>query len=161
MRQGPRKVQSRGTKLSHREHLERRVYSFYKNNCQKRGRGFQIDLDLFKETINKNCHYCNKRPSNTVRGRGPHSHTSMRYSGIDRKDNSRGYTPDNCVPCCHECNEIKSDNLTYEEMLEVARVLRAIRAGDLTPPPQYQRGQDQVQLARLLTILKRKSATRQ
>jgi 5-methylcytosine-specific restriction endonuclease McrA len=47
--------------------------------------------------------------------------------GIDRVDNSIGYTPDNCVPCCTQCNRIKLDHLTYEEMLLLAPSLRAIR----------------------------------
>lgn len=36
--------------------------------------------------------------------------------GIDRKDNTRGYTPDNCLPCCANCNTMKGALLTYEEM---------------------------------------------
>lgn len=37
--------------------------------------------------------------------------------GVDRKDNSSGYTPENSLPCCAECNEIKRDKLTFDEMV--------------------------------------------
>lgn len=48
--------------------------------------------------------------------------------GLDRIDNSRGYEPGNVVPCCGRCNRIRSDNLTYEEMLRLAPLLRQIFA---------------------------------
>ncbi len=36
---------------------------------------------------------------------------------IDRKDNATGYTVENSVPCCGDCNKVKSDVLTHEEMI--------------------------------------------
>lgn len=35
--------------------------------------------------------------------------------GIDRVDNSIGYTPDNCVPCCWWCNSVKREH-TLDDM---------------------------------------------
>lgn len=49
------------------------------------------------------------------------------YNGVDRLDSSMGYTPDNCVPCCWECNNMKGASLTEEEMMAVAETLRKIR----------------------------------
>lgn len=37
--------------------------------------------------------------------------------GCDRKDNSLPHTPDNCVPCCWECNR-KKGNRSYEEYMK-------------------------------------------
>lgn len=37
-----------------------------------------------------------------------------RQGGLDRVDSSRGYTPDNVVPCCKTCNSAKS-SLSLEE----------------------------------------------
>lgn len=31
----------------------------------------------------------------------------LRYNGIDRTDNDKGYTTDNCVSCCGKCNSLK------------------------------------------------------
>lgn len=35
-------------------------------------------------------------------------------NGIDRIDNSKNYTPNNCVPCCEVCNKAKR-HLSYVE----------------------------------------------
>lgn len=35
-------------------------------------------------------------------------------NGIDRVDNSKGYTSDNCVPCCWACNNAKKNNSSSE-----------------------------------------------
>lgn len=37
--------------------------------------------------------------------------------GLDRKNNTEGYTKENSVPCCSSCNAIKSDRIYFEEML--------------------------------------------
>jgi hypothetical protein len=37
------------------------------------------------------------------------------YNGIDRVD-SKGYVPDNCVPCCEPCNTAKLDR-SYQEFV--------------------------------------------
>jgi len=43
---------------------------------------------------------------------------------IDRKDNTAGYTLDNIVLSCYECNRIKGSRLTYDEMLAIGDILR-------------------------------------
>lgn len=48
--------------------------------------------------------------------------------GLDRKDNGVGYTISNVVPCCGRCNQMKSDWLGYEEMLQVGATLKKIYA---------------------------------
>ena len=39
------------------------------------------------------------------------------YNGVDRVDNERGYSLENCVPCCKFCNRMKRD-LGKKEFLE-------------------------------------------
>jgi hypothetical protein len=41
--------------------------------------------------------------------------------GLDRKDPTKGYTVDNCVPCCSRHNLMKSDIFTVEQAQETAR----------------------------------------
>lgn len=60
----------------------------------------------FKSIIKQSCHYCNEEPSR---------HQSVSYrdgyelvNGIDRVDSSKGYSIDNCVPCCNTCNLMKN-----------------------------------------------------
>lgn len=46
---------------------------------------------------------------------------------LDRKNNSKGYTKENCVVCCTDCNFIRGDKFTYEEFLLLSPGLRKIR----------------------------------
>lgn len=52
-----------------------------------------ISFEEFSLIVKCECHYCGKD--------GP--------NGIDRQDNQRGYTKDNCVSCCKHCNYVKGD----------------------------------------------------
>lgn len=40
-------------------------------------------------------------------------------NGIDRVDSSKGYTKENCIPCCRPCNVAKLDR-TQEEFINHA-----------------------------------------
>lgn len=55
--------------------------------------------------IGKPCHYCDTPPSNIMKTRN--SIAPLKYSGIDRVNNSEGYVSGNCVPCCTICNRAK------------------------------------------------------
>lgn len=66
------------------------------------------------------CHYCGGSDIvwNEFVGNGRH-----RYN-LDRKDNARGYTLDNVVVCCKDCNLMKRDWLSYEEFKAVRRFFK-------------------------------------
>ena len=66
------------------------------------------------------CHYCDQQVVWTSRG-------TPRPTNLDRKDSSVGYTRENCVVCCPECNRIKSDKYSYEEMLVIGKLLKKLR----------------------------------
>lgn len=82
--------------------------------------------DFLKYTKIKNCYYCN----NDIKW-NPYSrdiktgeYVSRSYN-LDRKDNNKGYTKENCVVCCWVCNELKgtySENEFIEICRKVARV---------------------------------------
>lgn len=49
-------------------------------------------------------------------------------SGIDRKNSYTGYSEENCVPCCTNCNAIRGkDLISHSEMIEVANLLKRLR----------------------------------
>jgi hypothetical protein len=56
---------------------------------------FSLTKEQFETTIQQNCYYCKKET------------TSIHLNGIDRKNNTIGYTIENCVSCCSECNYMK------------------------------------------------------
>lgn len=66
-----------------------------------KGKGFPIDNLVTPEWIEANifsgqtCIYCGE--------------SDWHKLGTDRIDNSKGHTPDNCVPCCASCNGKRKD----------------------------------------------------
>lgn len=90
------------------------------------------------------CHYCGSPPSNgqAIERKGFEGEKHY-YQGIDRIENSLGYTKENCIPCCIKCNKIKSDILSYEEMIAVADALALLDAnecpGEMLIPRKVQR----------------------
>lgn len=60
---------------------------------------------------------------------------SSRYDrlSIDRKDNSRGYDIDNVCISCFMCNQIKNNIFTYEEMLEIGKIIKKKRDNGFQP----------------------------
>ncbi len=67
-------------------------------------------LNLYQQ----NCHYCNSSPSNIITAKT--CHNEFIYNGIDRVDNTKGYTTTNCVSCCKHCNTAKN-GMGKEEFL--------------------------------------------
>ncbi len=87
-----------------------------------RTRDLEWDLanDQVKEINARNCFYCGREPSQKYaapRTNGPHI-----YNGIDRLDNNRGYTIDNVVPCCGQCNIAKHNHTVSEFSDWISRV---------------------------------------
>lgn len=77
----------------------------YKYGAIKRGLSFEITRDYFNKIVGISCYYCGNEVGTTKKCRKHIFNTN----GIDRLDNSLGYTEDNCVPCCSTCNLAKND----------------------------------------------------
>jgi hypothetical protein len=93
-------------------------YTFAKSRAKKYGRVFDIERAVYDRLIQNPCTYCGG-----VLG--------MAGVGLDRADNARGYTLDNVRPCCGECNRIKSNVFTYEEMRVIGSVIADIKRARL------------------------------
>ena len=109
----------RGVEQDRNARYRRTVKGRYqKLGARARERSLEMALTLAQYTnlISGPCTYC----------LGPLPEAGY---GLDRKDSSRGYLNDNVVPCCGDCNAIKSDILTYEEMRFLMGQLRRLRAG--------------------------------
>jgi len=91
------------------------LFSVYKHTAKSRGYDFLLTKDEFLYLTKQNCFYCGKEPSQISRSQ---SNTgNYIYNGIDRVNNFNGYTIENCVPCCGECNVAKS-NKTIKQFFE-------------------------------------------
>jgi len=78
-------------------------YTKIKRGAKVREINFALPFQIYESKLwGEPCHYCG---------------VDIEVTGLDRKDSSKGYTPDNVVPCCWDCNRIKKDK-PYEQFLE-------------------------------------------
>lgn len=92
-----------------------RLYASYRVGSINRLLPFDLTLNQFKDITGQACHYCGSPPKHLASTGNAHS--NYIYNGIDRVNNSEGYTIDNCLPCCIFCNKAKFTK-SYAEFLE-------------------------------------------
>ena len=78
-------------------------FSLVKSSAKKHHREFALTMEQFDELTSHQCTYCD-------------GDLPISGSGLDRLDNTGGYTIKNVVPCCAACNRIRSDYFSVEEM---------------------------------------------
>lgn len=100
------------------------LFCNYKNQAKRRRLDFLLSDEQFRQLVESNCHYCDSKPSQIV-DREP-ANIPYLYNGIDRVDNSIGYTKENCIPCCKICNYMKR-NMTYDEFLAHIKKINNLR----------------------------------
>jgi hypothetical protein len=99
--------------LNHRAH---RLLYFYQRRSRRRGLSVTITEEwLEKHVLSKPCHYCGVEKG----------------VGADRINNARGYSPGNIVPCCAQCNRIRSDTFSVAEMKIIGRTLRFLQSRNM------------------------------
>ncbi len=104
-----------GMKSQFRHSARTQVLNMYKYNAKNRGREWSLTDSQFFALVQSQCHYCSYPASKGRLMVKPYE--TFVYNGVDRKDNSLGYTPENCLPCCFECNNAKGRR-TYEEFVQ-------------------------------------------
>jgi hypothetical protein len=77
----------------------------YRAGAKKRGLSFDLTLKEFADLVKQPCFYCGRAPSSVYRRKTCYG--EFVYNGIDRVRSADGYTADNCVTCCHLCNNAK------------------------------------------------------
>ena len=78
----------------------------------------KLEFTLTQEQVvaffKQSCYYCSAAPRPDTRG--------IVRSGMDRVDNSIGYTLENIVSCCSDCNIAKHDQSKPEFLNQVKRI---------------------------------------
>lgn len=97
-----------------KEVVSRAILNVYKRNARNRHYEWSLPYDRFLALINGECYYCGSGLSNVFTWRYKYEVASLPFNGVDRLDNTIGYTIDNCVSCCRTCNSAKS-TLTLDE----------------------------------------------
>lgn len=99
------------------------------NGIKRDHRGTEVALsyeEYLEFTKIPNCTYCETeipwREYSLEKGK----YISRAYF-LDRKDHNIGYSKDNCVVCCTECNRMRSNKYTYEEFQSIGKVLAEIK----------------------------------
>ena len=90
----------------------RQLIIAYKSNAKKKGRSFELSEEQFAKITKQDCYYCGTKPNNIYKSffcSGDYI-----YNGLDRIDNTKGYTIENVVPCCRFCNAAKSNRTEQE-----------------------------------------------
>ena len=108
----------RGSPLPWGQAAQNAVFLRNRKNAQLRGLSFTLirndTLPLFKQ----NCYDCGAPPTMIYK----HPRGNCIYNGLDRVDNTEGYTPSNVVPCCWKCNRAKRE-ATREDFLNWVMLL--------------------------------------
>ena len=100
------------------------MYRSYKRGAMDRKLEFDLTEEQFRRITSSHCHYCGIEPkqyNKHYRGNGHYLH-----NGIDRKDNTKGYTIKNSLPCCKYCNMAKRTR-SYQEYTEYLDRIAAYR----------------------------------
>jgi 5-methylcytosine-specific restriction endonuclease McrA len=95
----------------------------YKAAAEHRKLSFVLSEDEFRALILDNCHYCNTPPAQLCRAAGrTDQQFRLKYNGIDRVENTKGYETGNVVTCCYSCNKAKGNMSTAEFLAWIRRV---------------------------------------
>lgn len=80
-----------------------RIWKQYRRDAEQRNLSWELSEDQFLILITSNCYYTGRPPEKAMYAPG----RILIYNGIDRWDNGKGYTWENCVPCNHRINMMK------------------------------------------------------
>ena len=96
-------------------------------NHKRRDTEVKITFEEFLDLIKKpECHYCGV-PLQYKEHSKVWNKNNSRAHQLDRKNNDIGYEKNNLVPCCWECNRLKSNRFTYEEFIQLSPILKKIQ----------------------------------
>lgn len=87
----------------------------YKSNAKRRGREFSLTDEEFESLTKGCCYYCGIPPSTKLTHKSYNG--AYTYNGVDRINNTKGYTKENSVSCCSICNRAKS-TMSQESFLQ-------------------------------------------
>ena len=107
------------------------LYKKYRREAIRRSLIFDLTQEEFRDITKRSCAYCGMLPSQVYIGTNKvHPYV---YNGVDRKNNTEGYTVSNSVPCCKICNYAKKAMPLEVFLLWIKRLVAfQNREGDTT-----------------------------
>lgn len=116
--------------LPNNESLKKRIFRNYKRGAKNRNYEFKLLYEEFIKLIVGNCFYCGNAPQVLI-GELSYTKESFKRNGIDRVDNTKGYTLDNSVSCCKQCNKAKME-MSYKEFTDfIKRIYKHLKLKEI------------------------------
>lgn len=84
-------------------------YRAYRNGAARKGNEFVLSIDEFASLTSKPCKYCGE--------------AKLRI-GVDRIDNTKGYTIKNSAPCCKLCNYMKNKHSVTDFLSHIKKIYK-------------------------------------
>lgn len=97
-------------------------FESYQQAAKKRSLEWNLSYSEFLSLVRQDCYYCGAKPEM----RPSHSKRwgfTFPMSGLDRRENSKGYSSNNVVACCTHCNRAKWDYSEEEFYSWISRVV--------------------------------------
>lgn len=101
------------------------IFNNYRQSAKRHDRKFELTREQVVSLIASDCYYCGDSPKLEKKSQNKWDKPLM-YNGIDRVDNSEGYTVKNTVPCCMSCNFLKKD-ISQDEFLNIIKKIYLCR----------------------------------
>ena len=98
------------------------LLSSYKMGANERDYSFELTKEEFRKLTKQDCYFCGDKPSKEY-GDIHGYNGSYIYNGVDRLDNSLGYSIDNCVTSCTVCNLMKRTLGEQEFYMHIQKIL--------------------------------------
>jgi 5-methylcytosine-specific restriction endonuclease McrA len=92
----------------------RNALNQYQQTANRKGRAWELSAEMFEWLVTSDCHYCGLKPEI--------------MHGIDRINSEKGYTEDNVVTACGQCNYAKR-NQPVEDFLNWVDRIATFRRG--------------------------------
>lgn len=106
----PKEIKSH-TQMQEKERRAKasKMISSYRHKDMLKGYSTDIDTSfMLNHIFGKPCSYCG----------------TIENVGCDRLDNSKGHTKKNIVPACRDCNTIRNNIFSFEEMVKIGAFIR-------------------------------------
>jgi hypothetical protein len=110
------------------EHLSRQeranfkhLFRIYREQAKKRGLAFTLSPEAFFNLTQGDCYLCGEKPLRAYSRCSQYPEPFL-YNGLDRIDNSQGYTKQNVASCCKFCNVAKSNLKLIDFYKQIRRI---------------------------------------
>ena len=99
-----------------------KLFATYKSQAKQRGLEFHLTKREAAILFFGKCVYCGIQPRQSLNIK------LLAHNGIDRVDNTEGYTTNNCVACCEQCSYAKRNQSLPDFQAWLDRIIEYARS---------------------------------